>query len=277
MVPVNYQNEILNDSMGNRRQYRVIENANGTVSFVDVTVYDREGSLFDADDVNQFAQAINLNISNITLIQNTLENGVVNGIKGNAESTYRHGNVNITAANIGTLTETQIRELISSSTGGINFILVDELPTEDISTSTIYLVPSPNSRSRNTKDEYIFIGELQYVDITSELEIYPSLNDFPVQGEENQVYVAEDIGYTYIWNSSTSQYVDTDIRVRSSSELPTNIIKDVYYLVDNKYYEARMVGDWEQIGSTAVNLSNYYTKTEIDSGSIISAEEFQAM
>ena len=38
--------------------------------------------------------------------------GAVTGIKGNAESTYRTGNINITAANIGTLTQAQITSLI---------------------------------------------------------------------------------------------------------------------------------------------------------------------
>ena len=61
-LPVNYQNEIINSAMANRRQYRMIENVNGTVSFIDVTVYDREGSLFDADDINAICGAINLNI-----------------------------------------------------------------------------------------------------------------------------------------------------------------------------------------------------------------------
>lgn len=197
MLPTNYQNEVLNAAMSNRRQYRMIENNNGTVSFVDVTVYDQEGSLFDADDVNAFATAINLNINNIEAVREVLRTGVVNGIKGSAETgDFRVGQVTISAADVGTLTETEIRALISGG-GGIHYVLVDELPTTDISTSTIYLVPSTNSRSRNVKDEYINL-------------------DGTTEG-------------------------------------------------------------WEQIGSTSVNLTNYYTKTEIDSGALISVAEFQAM
>lgn len=197
MLPTNYQNEILNDAMGNRRQYRIIENNNGTVSFVDVTVYNQEGSIFDANDVNRFAQAINLNITNIAAIQEVLRTGVVNGIKGSAETgNFRVGQVTISAADVGTLTEAEIRALISGSSG-IRFELVNELPTTDISTTTIYLVPSSSSRSRNVKDEYINL------------------------------------------DGTTS--------------------------------------GWEQIGSTAVDLTNYYTKTEIDSGSLITVAEFLAM
>ena len=64
-LPTNYQNEILNSAMSNRRQYRMIENNNNTISFIDVTVYDQEGSLFDADDINAITTQINLNITNI--------------------------------------------------------------------------------------------------------------------------------------------------------------------------------------------------------------------
>lgn len=43
--------------------------------------------------------------------------GAVSGVKGNSESTYRNGNVNITAANIGALTSSDIvNDLTSSAT-----------------------------------------------------------------------------------------------------------------------------------------------------------------
>ena len=47
--------------------------------------------------------------------------GAVTGIKGNAESTYRTGNINITAANIGTLTQAQITSLIEGIPSAITF------------------------------------------------------------------------------------------------------------------------------------------------------------
>lgn len=195
-LPTNYRNEILNSAMSNRRQYRMIENNNNTISFIDVTVYDQEGSLFDADDINAITTQINLNITNIAAIEQAIQSGLVTGVKGNDESSYRAGQVNITAANIGTYSKTEIDNLIDAI-GGMHFELVNALPTENISTSTIYLVPSENARSRNTKDEYINL------------------------------------------DGTTS--------------------------------------GWEQIGSTSVNLSNYYTKSEIDSGALITTTEFEAI
>lgn len=53
--------------------------------------------------------------------------GAVTGIKGNAEETYRTGNVNITAANIGTLTESEILALHENIPRAITFTDTAEL------------------------------------------------------------------------------------------------------------------------------------------------------
>lgn len=114
-LPTNYQNDILNSAMGNRRQYRLIENNNGTYSFIDVSVYDQQGSFFDADDINTICQQININIQKIA----ELEAGGGGG------------------------------------GGGIPIIVVEALPTENILQNTIYLVPSADPKTKNVKDEYI--------------------------------------------------------------------------------------------------------------------------
>ena len=56
---VNYKNDILASSMGGKRQYNMINNQNGTVSFEDVTVYDQEGDLLSAGDFNTTNSEIN--------------------------------------------------------------------------------------------------------------------------------------------------------------------------------------------------------------------------
>ncbi len=40
----------------------------------------------------------------------------------------------------------------------VNFEIVQTLPTQDISTSTIYLVPNGSGASQNTYDEYVYIN-----------------------------------------------------------------------------------------------------------------------
>lgn len=44
---------------------------------------------------------------------------------------------------------------MSAARGGLIVLPVNELPTENISTSTLYLVPSQNPQTKNTRDEYL--------------------------------------------------------------------------------------------------------------------------
>ena len=53
-----------------------------------------------------------------------------------------------------TYSKTEIDGLISSAKSG-RFVVVDSLPTTDIKTDVIYLVPSATSQTSNVKDEYI--------------------------------------------------------------------------------------------------------------------------
>ena len=119
ILPENYQNEILNAQMSNRRQYQMIDNVNGTVSFIDVTVYDQQGSIFDADDINDICTQINLNTSKIEELELAIDTGGGGG---------------------GT---------------GLAIIVADSLPTTDIKQKTIYLIPSDSPKTKNVKDEYI--------------------------------------------------------------------------------------------------------------------------
>lgn len=58
-----------NDSFDGVRKYQMIQNDDGTVSFVDVTSYTVEGDLFGADDINSTNKAINkaTNVRELTL------------------------------------------------------------------------------------------------------------------------------------------------------------------------------------------------------------------
>lgn len=58
-LPVNYQDDILNNAMGGKRRYKMINNSDGTVSLEDVTTYDQVGSNFGAGQMNATNQAVN--------------------------------------------------------------------------------------------------------------------------------------------------------------------------------------------------------------------------
>lgn len=55
---VDYQDDILDASVNTKRKYNIIENADGTKSLEDVSVYTQTGDTFGAVDVNKTNQAI---------------------------------------------------------------------------------------------------------------------------------------------------------------------------------------------------------------------------
>ena len=57
----NYKDDILAAAMDGKRQYQMINNPNGTVSFVDVTDYTQNGDTFSSGDVNAIDAQVNAN------------------------------------------------------------------------------------------------------------------------------------------------------------------------------------------------------------------------
>lgn len=155
-----------------------------------------------ATDVKSALEELNNNIKGIT------GGGVVTGVKGNAETTYRLGQVNITKANIGlgnvdntsdankpisTATQTAL-DLKADLTAIANFItksvndltyyytktdidgkiatinnnisaipkfsieVVENLPTSNISPTTIYIKKTSTTESGNLYTEYIYVN-----------------------------------------------------------------------------------------------------------------------
>ena len=68
-LPVDFQDDLLNVYMGEKRRYRMINNSDGTVSLEDVTVYDRIGSNFGAGQINATNQAVNESFDKNKLIR----------------------------------------------------------------------------------------------------------------------------------------------------------------------------------------------------------------
>lgn len=68
-LPTNYRDDILNVSTEGKRKYRMNYNDDGTVSFVDVTPYDQEGSDFGAGDINATNEAVNQSFDKSKLIR----------------------------------------------------------------------------------------------------------------------------------------------------------------------------------------------------------------
>lgn len=67
-LPVDFKDDVLNEQMGGRRKYRMINNPDGTVSFEDVTTYDQTGSNFGQAQINATNQAVNESADKATVI-----------------------------------------------------------------------------------------------------------------------------------------------------------------------------------------------------------------
>lgn len=58
-LPVDFKDDIINPEFGERRKYNMIHNADGTISFEDVTEYLQRGSIFGSKEVVDANKTIN--------------------------------------------------------------------------------------------------------------------------------------------------------------------------------------------------------------------------
>lgn len=85
ILPVDFKDDIMSESMEGRRRYRMIQNPDGTVSFEDTTEYDQIGSLFGQGQINKTNQAVNESLDKSRVIDN------INDIASNSETGYVMG------------------------------------------------------------------------------------------------------------------------------------------------------------------------------------------
>lgn len=64
-LPVNFKDDILAASMGGKRRYKLIQNADGTVYLEDTTTYTQVGSSFGAAQINATNGAVNALAANL--------------------------------------------------------------------------------------------------------------------------------------------------------------------------------------------------------------------
>ena len=65
-LPTNYVDDVLNADVNTQRKYQMIQNGDGTVSFVDVTDYSTTGSTIGASQINAQNTAINKDTKNVS-------------------------------------------------------------------------------------------------------------------------------------------------------------------------------------------------------------------
>lgn len=119
----------------------------------------------------------------LVAIKDIADNGGVTGVKGDSETTYRKGNVNITKANVGLGNVTNDAQVKRSEMGVANGVATLDADGK---------VPAAQLPS--------------YVDDVLEFENKAA---FPTKGEADKIYVAKDTNLTYRWSGSA--YVEISV------------------------------------------------------------------
>lgn len=140
-----------------------------------------------AADIVEIDEIDGLSATNVqdalVAIKDIADNGGVTGVKGNAETSYRKGDVNITPANIGlgnVTNDAQVKRSEMGVAGGVATLGTDGK------------VPSTQLPS--------------YVDDVLE---FTNKAAFPATGETGKIYVAKDTNLTYRWSGSA--YVEISV------------------------------------------------------------------
>ena len=87
VLPTNFMDDILNESMNGKRRWIITQNDDGTYTFEDATTYDQLGNTFGQAQVNEMNKAINESVDQARVIDDykTLaavnQNGFVPGAK----------------------------------------------------------------------------------------------------------------------------------------------------------------------------------------------------
>ena len=157
--------------------------------------------------------------------------GDVTGVKGNEESTYRTGNVNLTPANIGALPDTTvIPSKTSDLTNDSGFISTETDPTVPSwakqSTKPAYTASEVGAIPTTQKGAASGVAELDsggkvpasqlpsYVDDVLE---YSSRSAFPSTGETGKIYVALDTNLAYRWSGSAYVEISPSLALGETS------------------------------------------------------------
>lgn len=149
--------------------------------------------------------------------------GVVTGVKGDAEETYRKGNVNITKANVGlgnvdntsdankpvsTATQTELNKKANTADLGA-LATKDSLTKTDVGLGNVTNDAQVKRSEMGVANGVATLGTdgkvpssqlPSYVDDVLE---YDNLAAFPTTGEAGKIYVAKDTNKTYRWSGTT--------------------------------------------------------------------------
>ena len=137
--------------------------------------------------------------------------------------------------------------------------VVEELPTKDISTTTIYLVPRQDSEGSNVYEEYIYVDKKWELIGTTDIDLsdYYTISEVDALLDEKQDVLAAGTGIN-IENNIIS-VDDTEIATKEDIDTLTNDINDLAAILDS---EGNRI---DVLESELDNLEIPYFETTLDS------------
>ena len=187
-----------------------------------------------ATNVQDAIKEINQNIKSIT------GGGVVTGVKGDTETEYRIGQVNITKGNIGLDNVTNDAQVKRSEMGSANGVATLD------------------------KDGKVPTSQLpSYVDDVLEYDVF---EDFPFEGESGKIYLDSATNKSYRW--SGSQYVEI------SSSLALGETSSTAYAGDKGKANAEAIlALQQQVGQLPTQDTNTWRPIDIDGDSDVNIND----
>ena len=145
-------------------------------------------------------------------------------------------------------TKEEVNTMVANAASG-GFIPVDELPTTNISTKGIYLVPSTVSKQKNIYDEYI--------NLTGTIEGWEIIGDTKINLAN---YVTTSTLNTTLANYATIEAMNAALSAYATTEILNSTLESYYNKNDidetfENYYSKTNIDS---------SFENYYTKSQID-------------
>ena len=153
-----------------------------------------------------------------------------------------------------------------SNFSSLNMEIVTVLPSSNISSSTIYLVRKTTGGTNNNYDEYVYLTVNEFEDITDDVVIVINNGSLPVTGVTGKYYITADDDKVYTWENTAYEESQT-VTSTVVASLPVSGLANIIYRVtsDNTSHVWERHTKWEIIGSTSVDLTGYYTSSEVTS------------
>lgn len=224
----------------------------------DADVVKLQANGINADNVKEAFEEINENIASIT------GGGVVTGVKGEAEETYRLGKVNITRENLGLGN-------VDNTSDANKPISTATQQALDQKQDTLTFDDTPTAESNNPVKSS---GIKAALDLKADIEDIPDVSEFITKAVTDLVnyYTKTEIdGKVTALTQQISQIPKFSIEVVEL--LPTQDISatTIYLLTDeegeagNLYTEYIYVNStWEKLGTQTLDLSGYVTTTALN-------------